>query len=107
MASHIDPSAISLSPQITQTRNGSLSSCLPASAIPTPIGRPCPSEPVATSTHGSTGVGWPSRREPNCRYVPNSSSLRTPAARKSPYTSGEAWPFEKIRRSFAGLFGLS
>ena len=29
-----------------------------------PIGRPWPSEPVATSTHGSTGVGWPSSRLP-------------------------------------------
>ena len=28
---------------------------------------PGPSEPVATSTQGSTGVGWPSRRLPNLR----------------------------------------
>ena len=92
---------------MTQVRNGSRSSFLPASARPTPIGSPCPSDPVATSTHGRTGVGWPSSREPNCRYVMNSSSEIAPAARNRPYTSGEAWPFEKISRSFAGLFGLS
>ena len=28
--------------------------------MPTPIGSPCPSEPVATSTQGMSGVGWPS-----------------------------------------------
>jgi hypothetical protein len=39
--------------------------------------------------------------------VPNSSSESTPAARKRPYTSGDAWPFEKTIRSFAGLFGSS
>ena len=53
----------------------------PARATPTPSGSPCPSEPVATSTHGSTGVGWPSSREPNRRYpVISSSSDTTPAA---------------------------
>ena len=30
-------------------------------------GNPCPSDPVATSTHGSTGVGWPCRRDPKRR----------------------------------------
>ena len=56
-ASHIEPSAISESPHRHQTRYGSRSSRLPASATPTLIGRPWPSEPVATSTQGSTGVG--------------------------------------------------
>ena len=45
--------------------------CAP-SAMPTPIGSPWPSEPVATSTHGITGVGCPSRRLPCCRYVSSS-----------------------------------
>ncbi len=36
---------------------------------PTPMGRPWPSEPVATSTQGSTGVGWPSMRLPSWRSV--------------------------------------
>ena len=56
-ASQFDPSASSRSPQSTHTRYGSLSRRLPAMAMPTPIGRPWPSEPVATSTHGSRGVG--------------------------------------------------
>ena len=38
----MEPSAISLSPQSTQTRVGSRSSCFAASAMPTPIGSPCP-----------------------------------------------------------------
>ena len=38
-----------------------------SSATPTPSGNPWPSDPVATSTHGSTGVGWPSSGEPNRR----------------------------------------
>ncbi len=42
---------------------------------------PWPSEPVATSTQGSTGVGWPSSLEPNWRKVSSSSSLIAPAAR--------------------------
>ena len=36
---------------------GSRSSSFPVSATPTLIGSPWPSEPVATSTHGRTGVG--------------------------------------------------
>ena len=40
---------------------------LAAMATPTPIGRPWPSEPVATSTYGSTGVGWPCSRLPRRR----------------------------------------
>jgi hypothetical protein len=56
-ASHIEPSAISLSPHSTQTCVGSFSRYLAANAIPTPMGRPCPSDPVATSTQGISGVG--------------------------------------------------
>ena len=39
-ASHIDPSAISLSPQRTQTRYGNRSRCFPARATPTATGSP-------------------------------------------------------------------
>ena len=106
-ASHIEPSAISLSPQTVQTRNGSWSSRLPASAIPTEIGSPWPSEPVATSTQGMIGVGWPWRREPSLRNVSSSSSVIAPAALKIEYTSGEAWPFENTRWSFSGFSGRS
>ena len=34
--------------------------------------QPWPNEPVATSTNGSRGVGWPSRSQPNCRSFNNS-----------------------------------
>ena len=61
------------------TRYGSRSRRLPASATPTPMGRPWPSEPVATSTHGSTGVGWPSSRLPQRR-----GRSRTPASSIAP-----------------------
>ncbi len=65
--------------------------------MPTPIGRPWPSEPVATSTQGSTGVGWPSSRLPNLRNVSSSSSVIAPAALYIEYSSGDAWPLEKMR----------
>jgi hypothetical protein len=52
------------------------------SAMPTAYGSPWPSEPVATSTQGIRGVGWPSKIESNCRYVSSSSSEIAPAARK-------------------------
>ena len=79
-ASHIEPSAISESPHRHHVRNGRRSSRLPASATPTAIGRPWPSEPVATSTHGMIGTGWPSNFEPNLRKLSRSSSLIAPAA---------------------------
>jgi len=44
-----------LSPHSTQVRYGRWSSRLAAIATPTPMGRPWPSEPVATSTQGSRG----------------------------------------------------
>ena len=53
---------------------------MPASATPTAIGRPWPSEPVATSTHGMIGTGWPSNFEPNLRKLSRSSSVIAPAA---------------------------
>ena len=97
-ASHIDPSAISLSPHSTHTRYGNSSRYRPARATPTPSGSPWPSEPVATSTHGNTGVGWPSSREPKRRYpVISSSSEMTPAALNIAYSNGDACPFEKIK----------
>ena len=79
-ASHIEPSAISESPHRHQTRYGSLSRWRAAIAMPTEIGRPWPSEPVATSVGGMRGVGWPSRRESSLRNVRNSSSSIAPAA---------------------------
>src|SRR2546426_362799 len=52
------------------------------SAPPPAIGSPWPSEPVATSTQGSAGVGWPCKRDPNLRKVSISSSVITPTALK-------------------------
>ena len=106
-ASQTEPSAISLSPQSTQTRYGSRSSFLPASAMPTPNGSPCPSDPVATSTHGMTGVGCPSSSGRTCGSVRSSSSEIAPAARNIEYSRGDAWPFEKTSWSLCGSFGLS
>jgi hypothetical protein len=53
------------------------------------------------------GVGWPSSMLPNCRYVSSSSSPIAPAPRNIAYSSVDAWPFEKVRRSFVGLSGAS
>src|SRR5256886_16521189 len=106
MASQIEPSASSESPHSTQTWYGSLSRYWPASATPTPIGRPWPSEPVATSTHGMTGVGWPCRREPNLRQGISSASGMAPTALNLAEDSGDAWPLEEIKWSLVGSFGL-
>ena len=74
----------------THTWNGAASGRFAASAMPTPIGSPWPSDPVATSIHGSTGVGWPSSRLRSLRNVMSSSSEIAPAAFNIEYTSGEA-----------------
>src|SRR3569833_96893 len=101
------PSAISESPRTTHVRKGSLSTYLPSRAMPTPIGRPCPSEPVATSTHFRVcGFGWPSRRLPNLRRVSSSASSMAPAALYIEYSTGHAWPLLKIRWSLLGFLGL-
>ena len=101
-ASHMEPSAISLSPHSTQTRYGSLSRRLPANATPTPMGSPWPSDPVATSTQSIAGVGCPWSLLPNLRKVSSSSSEIAPAALYREYSKGEAWPLEKIRWSLLG-----
>ena len=104
----MEPSAISLSPHRTHTWYGSRSRYRPARATPTPSGSPWPSEPVATSTQGSAGVGWPSSRESNRRYlVISSSSETTPTALNTEYSSGDACPLEKMRWSLLSACGLS
>ena len=78
----------------------------PASAMPTPTGSPWPSEPVAVSTHGSRrGVGCPSSRLPSLRKVSSSSSSMAPAALYAAYSSGEACPLERTKRSLPGCCG--
>ena len=77
-----------------------------ASAIPTPIGRPWPSDPVATSTHGMQRRRMPLE---HAAELPVGEQLlvgdRTGGA-KDRVDSVDAWPLEKIRRSFVGLFGV-
>ncbi len=106
MASHTDPSATSESPIRTQTRPP-VSSRRMASAIPSPTGRPCPSEPVATSIHGMPlpGTGCPCTGEPNFRKLRSCSSVMAPIAFSTENISGEAWPFDRTKRSLARLFG--
>ena len=63
-----------------------------ASAIPSPIAGPCPREPVAASTHGSSGVGagWPWIGDPNRRSVIIVASSIAPTALSAAYSSGAA-----------------
>ncbi len=106
MASHTEPSADSESPSSTHTLAG-MPSILIASAIPSPIGSPWPSEPVATSTHGmsGSGTGCPWTGDPNFRNVISCSSVIAPIAFRTENMSGEAWPFDRTNRSFASAFG--
>ena len=60
------------------------------SAMPTPAHRPCPSDPVATSTNGRRGVGCPSRSESSSRSF--SSSLAREQARRPPTPRRAAAP---------------
>src|SRR6266542_1656583 len=108
MVSHTDPSITSESPIRTQVRPGSPSSRM-ARAIPRPTGSPCPSDPVATSTHGisGTGAGWPWTGLPNLRKLMSSSSLSAPIALSTEYSSGDAWPFERMNRSLPRSLGSS
>ena len=81
-ASHIEPSAISLSPQQHPHAVREVLEVLAASAMPTPIGSPWPSEPVATSTHGMRGVGMALEHAAELAVASRmSSSVTTPAAR--------------------------
>ena len=50
------------------------------SAMPMPAQSPWPSDPVATSTNGSRGVGWPSRSDVILRRFSTSSRPNAPAA---------------------------
>ena len=78
-ASQTDPSATSPSPSSTQMRR-SLPSNRQACAMPTPTLRPCPRDPVATSTNGSVVGGWPSRSESIRRRLSSSSSAMYPTS---------------------------
>ena len=106
IASHTEPSATSESPIRHQTRAG-IASIFIASAIPSAIGSPWPSDPVATSIHGisGSGAGCPCTGDPNRRNVSSCSSVIAPTAFRTENIRGDAWPFDRTNRSFARLLG--
>ena len=103
-ASHTEPSALSASPSNTYVRRW-LPSSRASSVNPMAAGSPWPSEPVATSTKGKCGVGWPSRSESICRRVSNVSREIAPAAAHAAYRIGAACPFERTNTSLFGSRG--
>ncbi len=72
------------------------------SADPTPAASPCPSDPVARSTHGSRGVGCPSRSLVSSRSVSVDSRETMPTSAQAAYSSGAACPLERMKRSLSG-----
>src|SRR5258706_3091014 len=74
-------------------------------AIPTDAQIPWPSDPVATSTNGNRGVGWPSRSQEISRSSSSSERSNASASAHAAYKSGAAWPFESTKRSAPGCFG--
>ena len=103
-ASQTDPSADSESPSRHHTRAGR-SSIFWASAIPSAIGSPCPSEPVATSTHGMVRERYVLDRRPEAPERHQLFVQIAPTAFSVENISGEAWPFDRTKRSFARLPG--
>src|SRR6187401_3140308 len=77
------------------------------SAMPTPAHNPWPSDPVATSTHGSRGVGCPSRSESSFRSVSKSSRGMMPTSAQAAYRIGAACPFDRTKRSLSSLRGFA
>ena len=75
------------------------------SAMPIAAQMPWPSEPVATSTNGRRGVGWPSRSEPISRSFSSSARSNAPASAHAAYRIGAACPFDSTKRSLSGLCG--
>src|SRR6185436_14588143 len=73
--------------------------------MPTAAQMPCPSEPVATSTNGSRGVGCPSRSESIRRSFNSSARSNAPASAQAAYRSGAACPFESTNRSLTVFLG--
>src|SRR5439155_8091827 len=103
-ASHTEPSADSPSPSSTYVRYSDLMRRA-LSAHPTPAQIPWPSEPVATSTNGSRGVGWPSRSDPIVRSFRSSPRSNAPASAHAAYNTGAACPFDRMNRSLSGWRG--
>src|SRR5580765_136002 len=74
-------------------------------AVPMAAQMPWPSEPVATSTNGSLGVGCPSRFESILRRLSRSARSKAPASAHRAYRIGAAWPFDSTKRSASTLCG--
>lgn len=60
---------------------------------------PWPSDPVATSTKLSRGVGWPSRSLSILRRFSCSSTGKRPARDQAAYKMGAACPLDRMKRS--------
>lgn len=58
--------------------------------MPPATDNPYPSDPVATSTKGSLGVGWPSNSESNYLNLSNSAGSIKPAMDHAAYKIGAA-----------------
>ena len=69
-----------------------------AQAMPAAAQSPCPSEPVATRTQGTRGVGCPSSGLSNRRSVARSWSI-APASFRTAHRMGAAWPLESTNTS--------
>ncbi len=74
--------------------------------MPAATERPCPSDPVATSTNGILGTGCPSIMESFKRKDMSCSSVIVFARYNAEYNIGAACPFDKTRRSFKKCFAL-
>ena len=101
MASHTDPSLTSPSP--IRQKNAVLarfSKYLLAYAIPAVLHRPCPSEPVPTSTHGNRGVGCPSKSLSIFLSVSNYSRDTIPASAHAASTESPSLTENRSRVSF-------
>ena len=66
--------------------------------MPAAAHSPWPSEPLATRTHGTSGVGWPSSGLVISRRVSRSWSI-APASLSAAHRSGAAWPLESTKTS--------
>ena len=76
------------------------------SAVPIAAQMPWPSEPVATSTNGSRGVGCPSRSESISRSFSSSARSNAPASAHAAYRIGAACPFDSTKRSLSVLLRI-
>ena len=78
------------------------------SAVPTAAQMPWPSDPVATSTNDSRGVGWPSRSESSRAELQQSSRGKRPGVRPRRVEDRRGMSLrehEAIVVGFCGFFG--